>query len=150
MRNYGFHPKEIKFKELKSCLVGSNQVGIKPDITEENQEIDLEYLPGHMIDRSIIRDRSICMKSSFADRVKWTMLIRCFTSPVDGPLSPNSSLQRQNFIVTHKFLSSPLKIQEKKLVSGQSVSPCPWLSTNITETKIYTHAYRPKEKKKQE
>ena len=64
MRNYGFHPKEIEFKELKSCLVSSNQVGIKPDISKENQEIDLEYLPGHGIDRSIIRDRSICMKRS--------------------------------------------------------------------------------------
>ena len=62
MRNYGFHPKEIEFKELKSCLVDSNQVGIKPDTTEENQEIDLEYLPGQRNDQSIIRDRSICMK----------------------------------------------------------------------------------------
>ena len=75
MRNYGFHPKEIEFKELKSYLVGSNQVGNKPDITEENQKIDLEYLRGHEIDRSIIRDRSICMKSTFADRVKWTRSI---------------------------------------------------------------------------
>ena len=31
------------------------------------------------IDRSIIRDRSICMKSTFADRVKWTRSISiCF------------------------------------------------------------------------
>ena len=75
MRNYGFHLKEIEFKELRSCLVGSNQVGIKPDITEENQEINLEDIPGHEIDRSIIRDRSICMKLTFADRVKWTRSI---------------------------------------------------------------------------
>ncbi|KAF3504282.1 hypothetical protein F2Q69_00043883 [Brassica cretica] len=38
MRNYGFHPKEIGFKELKSCLVGSNQVRIKPDITEKTRK----------------------------------------------------------------------------------------------------------------
>ena len=70
MRNDGFFPKEIEFKELKTCLVGSNQVEIKPDITEENQEIDLEYLFGHGIDWSTIRDRSIQVKSTFVDRVK--------------------------------------------------------------------------------
>ena len=41
----------------------------------KNQEIDLEYLSGDEIDRSIIRDRSICMKSTFADQVKWTRSI---------------------------------------------------------------------------
>ena len=112
MRNYEFHPKEIEFKELKSCLVGSNQVGIKPDITEENQKIDLEYLHGHGTDRSIIRDRSICMKSTFVDRVKWTRSISicssfflfCIIIRIDRSVRP------YNFGSIDPALSNPLFI----------------------------------------
>jgi len=78
MGNYGFHPREIEFKELKSCLVGSNQVGINPDIIIQNQKNRFGILSSAR-DRSIYSYRSVDLcKSTFADRVKWTRSISIY------------------------------------------------------------------------
>ena len=76
--NIHFHPREIEFKELKSCLVGSNQVGINPDIIIQNQKNRFGILSSAR-DRSIYSYRSVDLcKSTFADRVKWTRSISIY------------------------------------------------------------------------
>ena len=67
-------------REKRVWFIRNRVLRVQPDLTDENQKINLKDLPGHGIDRSRWRDRSIEVGSSFCNRLTWAWSISIWSA----------------------------------------------------------------------